>query len=1109
MPTFIPKKVFQLSGSNINFSRKVSFGEEEVESLTYLGTTGISGLVPDAALTSEVTIETNDGILSLGKQNVVLDSDSQVVSSGLLPNYVSGEPGKTIIISGENFHQITNVNFGSGGSGSSEFKVLSDNLIEATVPTDAAYGEITVFSSIRTGSAGNESLASGKTYNKFIPIPSVTGFNSGQIVKGGEFIMGGVALSGVTGITVNDILFDSFVSLGTTGVKATVPTGNVRGVPNLLLESGVTTSAPSDLSFKPLAQAIDISQGVVTGGLVTISGYNFNSGLFYTGEGASAAGGGRTGSLVSIGGETGNFKLISDAGGYNRLEGHVPTSLEIFVSGGNIGVAPTILTHPVSVFSSDYPEEYPSSVEFRPAISPPILTGFVPPSGIGGQVLSLRGNDFYGITGVGFRGGNVGVGTEFSSTVIVGGVPGESVDVIVPDTSSFSTAGGYLSVDVSGFFGSFNPPTQNEGFFVLGTPTVSKVIPDTDVQPGSTGTIYGQRLYSGAKVKLYNGNTAPSNFRADIEVSGYTLAHNEIIFNYPNTFETGNNYKLRVTNDRGSSAINAGAFTSLNAPRFSGSSLVSGEYGDSVTISGYFEGIKPSGLRIGNRIIESFTQASTTGVIFDIPSNTNTNLITVDTSGGYVSSTGTLNVSPKKPSISGFYLGGGDAPSALSTATVFRPSNTLSITGEGMHLVTGVLFSGATNSNKTFVVNNFINQSADIVSFSVPSNINTGSGEFILEDVKGRRTQSSSPVNLVTTSGYTNYVLPGETVNLSGDNVSGLNISFPALSGGYITGVSPVASTIENLSLLSSLTPTGVVGGAFRLSGLGNTDAGNVLSFSPLGVISGVSGFDSSNKVETGNLINVTGFNIPAALEGDLILGISGTGNLDSRKEIHLYEISGAVTGSGIGVHPNTFYSQFSVVPDNSFIGTGQLFLVNSWDNVYSDATYYGSVSETYLTKQVNVFPEEYIITGTRVNVTGFAPERGVTGSNVEISGEGFSAVTGVFFAIPSGANLESDFTINSPNKITALVPTEGIEARGTTIILLSGGTNQDIGEFEVILDASVVEFNIVDEGDTPTSSTRVGNFTQRETINGVVYLVTRTRFPDGTSTVVSSVPEG
>jgi hypothetical protein len=64
------------------------------------------------------------------------------------------------------------------------------------------------------------------------------------------------------------------------------------------------------------------------------------------------------------------------------------------------------------------------------------------------------------------------------------------------------------------------------------------------------------------------------------------------------------------------------------------------------------------------------------------------------------------------------------------------------------------------------------------------------------------------------------------------------------------------------------------------------------------------------------------------------------------------------------------------------------------------------------------------------------------------------------------------------------------------------------VGQFEVILDASVVEFNINDQADTPTSSTRVGNFTQKETVDGDVFLVTRTRFPDGTTAIVSSVPE-
>ena len=61
---------------------------------------------------------------------------------------------------------------------------------------------------------------------------------------------------------------------------------------------------------------------------------------------------------------------------------------------------------------------------------------------------------------------------------------------------------------------------------------------------------------------------------------------------------------------------------------------------------------------------------------------------------------------------------------------------------------------------------------------------------------------------------------------------------------------------------------------------------------------------------------------------------------------------------------------------------------------------------------------------------------------------------------------------------------------------------------FEIILNASVVEFDIVDEDDIPTSSSRVGNFTHKETIGGVVYLVTRTRFPDGTTAIVSSTPE-
>ena len=90
MPVFNPKKSFTLSGENINFTQRVFFGEEEVEELFYINTTGLSGEVPAGAITDEISIQINEGLLSLGKQNIILDSSSQVLTSGLLSGFVSG-----------------------------------------------------------------------------------------------------------------------------------------------------------------------------------------------------------------------------------------------------------------------------------------------------------------------------------------------------------------------------------------------------------------------------------------------------------------------------------------------------------------------------------------------------------------------------------------------------------------------------------------------------------------------------------------------------------------------------------------------------------------------------------------------------------------------------------------------------------------------------------------------------------------------------------------------------------------------------------------------------------------------------------------------------------
>jgi len=281
MPTFYPKKLFTVSGKNMNFVERVMFGEEEVSPLAYLGTTGVSGIVPSAAYTNDVILETSDEVLNLGVANVVLDSASQVVASGLLSDYVSGKAGDLIEISGENFYQITDIKF--GGVNSPSFSVLSPAAIEAVVPENAHYVGVSVFSSLRTGLNGSTSEASGITNNKFVPIPEITALSSGQLCSGETLKINGASFSGVTGISINSIELDSFQVNTSKEVQGIIPSGNVRGVPNLLLQSGVSLGAPSVLAFKPLARITGVQDGKLLGSSVRVSGENFTSGILYSG----------------------------------------------------------------------------------------------------------------------------------------------------------------------------------------------------------------------------------------------------------------------------------------------------------------------------------------------------------------------------------------------------------------------------------------------------------------------------------------------------------------------------------------------------------------------------------------------------------------------------------------------------------------------------------------------------------------------------------------------------------------------------------------------------------------------------------------------------------
>ena len=105
--------------------------------------------------------------------------------------------------------------------------------------------------------------------------------------------------------------------------------------------------------------------------------------------------------MVDIGGRTGLFTLTND----KLLEGTVPTGLKLSVSGdtSNVGAGTfKVFPHAVSLFTSNYPEQYPSDINFTPGIGAPSVTKVVPETGFGGDLITVEGQDLYGLTGVSF-----------------------------------------------------------------------------------------------------------------------------------------------------------------------------------------------------------------------------------------------------------------------------------------------------------------------------------------------------------------------------------------------------------------------------------------------------------------------------------------------------------------------------------------------------------------------------------------------------------------------------------------------------------------------------------------------------------------------------------
>jgi len=1172
----------------MDFVQNVFFGDVQVDTFNYLDTTGISGVVPAAAYSSEIFVETDSSTLSLGNVNVVLDSASQV-SVGELETY-SAKAGDLIQVTGENFYQITDVRFGHADHLTGQFFVTSPNELNVIVPSGAEWKGISVSSSLRTGLNGSTSESSGISPNEFVIIPEITGLSTGQQTTGQNVDVLGRNFNAVTGVNFNNVT--GSVSLVTSEiVRAEVPSGDVWGGVNLLLRSGLSHSGDANLIFKSLAKITGIGPNpasgpwssqaipgvpeitgsatafVETGDVAAISGFNFIPEILYDAKNFDRS---ASGYLVGFGteGSTGLFNIVGTTN--SAMTGKIPTT------------CPTGTSN-VFLYSNHYPEAFPSNTDFLLKYSTPVITSINPSSGLAGDVITVKGDNFYDILGADITGGAVGAGTEYTSAFIVENKQGDSVTLTVGSgIQTITTQQGY-DVVISGRYGEDTSyHTDGDGFVGFGMPTVTAINPTTNISPNQTGTITGTNLYSG-DLRLSLVKDSVTNVVTDLAISGFKSNNTEVRFSYPNSFETGA-YRLRLHNVRGSTISNLGGVLDVyEYPVISGFSPTTGVVDETtITISGAFEAI--TGLKIGDTLITGsdvtpFANSDyITGIQFTPNENVASARIEVLTSGGNETTPDLLNIVPGSPSISGFWIGTKDNKPSYVSATgdinydqVFGRTNSINISGKRLNLVTGIEFSGRVNK---FVEDNFLSRGYENISLPIPQNINSRSGLFNAVDFLGRTGDFPSGINIVDVSGFNSYLVPGEEMLLSGKNVKDLDILFPYVTGGTESISSIYVNTVDNVEVIKANVPTGLIDSLLTLSGRENS--GIVIDqsgFCPLSCIEGISGYNGTN-ISTGAPLVITGSNFiwsfPDLGDGTGISNISGAYALITGTGYNLRNFPDEKTGvmsmpvnltgydSGIYAgYSSELLSRGYFVTPQDFIGTGNLVLstpvfgsnyaqyikafsiVDQQPYIQSYPYYASSLVDTinYAHSKTD-YPGDIVITGTYVDVTGFGPSGGITGTEISLSGQGFSNVRDVFFVTEGDRDYNSrsmlqstGYTETSPvifsgnystqnpaKKVTytsdtvmkVQVPDIAVDQRAAVSILLIGGTEALVRGFELFVDNQAFVEKVItnDEASPEISSGQVGEYTVEETIQGAVWYITYKKYPDGTKSIINSFPK-
>ncbi|MHB1462159.1 MAG: IPT/TIG domain-containing protein [Armatimonadota bacterium] len=515
-----------------------------------------------------ISVTTSGGAVYSGITFTVRAVSTPTISSF---SPASGKTGDLVTITGTGFTGTTAVKFAGL---TAVFTVVSATSITANVPSGAVTGPISVTAPGGTGgSAGSFTVIQAPTISSFTP-------TSGKL--GDTAVITGTNFGGTPVVQFNGTTVTSYPAISDSSVTVVVPDGASTGKIAVTTLGGTVMSIDDFTVYQQPANIVFAPASGIVGDVVTLSGSGFTDVTAVAFNGTLAA----------------DFTVESD------------TSITVTVpSGATTGL--------VSVTNPSYTA---TSTERFTVYQQPVISSFLPDSGIVGDVVHIIGANFTDINEV-----------EFNGAVVT--------PLAVDDTSITVTVPGGATTGMIGVSNPAYTASSTDRFTVYQQPTISSVQPDRGIV-GERVTITGTNLADITGITF--NNTAAVFYSVDNDTT--------ITVTVPNGATTG---KIVVSNPA-YTAESANDFTVYQRPTITSFTPESGIVGDRVTITGTgFTGVSViSGVSFTGAMADiiAFTDTS---IIVLVPNGATTGPITVTTPAGSTISARSFTVL-QRPTISSF-----------------------------------------------------------------------------------------------------------------------------------------------------------------------------------------------------------------------------------------------------------------------------------------------------------------------------------------------------------------------------------------------------------------------------------------------------------------------